>query len=72
MGFNCLKATATSRRQPTFYHQVLKYLEVTFYLQIFLVLILSIPEGWKAGSTLEPTSGSEHGTTGLEIQRFNH
>ena len=40
--------------------------------QIFLVLILPTPEVWKAKSTLEPSSGSEHGTPGLGIQRLNH
>ena len=44
MGFNCLKAIATLRRQFTFYHSVLKV----------LVLILSTSEGSKAQSTLEP------------------
>ena len=61
MEFNCLKATATLRRQFTFYHS-----------QKFLVLILSTSEGWKAESTLEPPSGFEHGTPGLVIQRLNH
>ena len=40
--------------------------------QKFLVLILPTLEGWKADSTLEPTSGFEHGTPGLGIQRLNH
>ena len=40
--------------------------------QIFLVLILSTSEGWKAESTLEPPSGFEHRTPGLEIQHLNH
>ena len=31
MGFNCLKATATSRRQFTFYHSVPKYFWYSFY-----------------------------------------
>ena len=63
MGFNRLKATATSRRQFTFYH---------LSSQKFLVLILPTSEGLKAESTLEPPSGFEHGTLGLEIQRLNH
>ena len=42
------------------------------YSQTFLVLILSTSERWKAESTLEPPSGFEHGTPGLEIQRLNH
>ena len=40
--------------------------------QKFLVLILPTSEGWKAESTLEPPSGSEHGTPGLGIQRLDH
>ena len=40
--------------------------------QKFLVLILSTSEGWKAESTLEPPSGFEHGTPGLEIQCLDH
>ena len=42
------------------------------YSQTFLVLILSTSERWKAESTLEPPSGFEHGTPGLEIQHLNH
>ena len=63
MGFNCFKATATSRRQFTF---------LPFSSQNFLVLILSTSEEWKAESTLEPPSGFEHRTPGLVIQRLNH
>ena len=40
--------------------------------QKFLVLILPTSERWKAESTLEPPSGFEHETPGLEIQRLNH
>ena len=40
--------------------------------QIFLVLILLTSKGWKTESTLEPPSGFEHGTPGLEIQDLNH
>ena len=40
--------------------------------QKFLVLILSISEGWKAESTLEPPIGFEHGSPGLGIQRLNN
>ena len=43
-----------------------------FSSQKFLVLILSTSEGWKAELTLEPPSGFEHGTPGLDIQRLNH
>ena len=39
---------------------------------IKLVLILLTLKGWKAESTLEPPSGFEHGTPGLEIQHLNH
>ena len=64
MGFNWLKDRATLRRQFTFYH--------LYSSQKFLVLILSNSEGWKAELTLEPPSGFEHGTPGLEIQHLNH
>ena len=37
-----------------------------------LVLILPTSEGWKAELTLEPSSGFEHGTPGLGIQRLDH
>ena len=43
-----------------------------FSSQKFLVLILSTLEGWKADSTLEPSSGFDHGNPGLGIQRLNH
>ena len=50
--------------------------EAVYFLPLsshkFLVLILSISEGWKAESTLEPLSGFEHGTPGLGIQHLNH
>ena len=38
----------------------------------FLVLSWSDSEGWKAELTLEPLSGFETGTPGLEIQHLNH
>ena len=41
-----------------------------FISQKFLVLILSISEGWKAELALEPPSGFYHGTPGLGIQRL--
>ena len=60
---NCLKATGPLRG-------------VVYFLppssQKILVLIWSTLEGWKAESTLEPSSGYEQGTPGLEIQRLNH
>ena len=57
--------------------QGLSHFEKAFYFlplssKKFLVLILSTSEGWKAESTLDPHSGFEHGTPGLEIQRLNH
>ena len=62
MGFNCLKAKATSRSSLLF----------TTSPQKFLVLSLSTSEAWKAESTLELPSGFEHGTPGLGIQHLNH
>ena len=59
VGFNCLKARATSRRQFTFF---------PLSSQKFMALILSTSEEWKAMSTLEPSSSFEHGTPGLGIQ----
>ena len=56
MGFNCLKARATSRRQFSFYQSPQK----------LLVLILPSSEEWKAESTLEPSSGFEHETLDWE------
>ena len=48
--------------------------EAVYFLQLssqkFLVLILSISEGWKAESTFEPPSGFEYWTPGLGIQRL--
>ena len=59
MGFNCLKATATSRREFTFYHSVPRNFWYSFY--------------WpQKDPPLEPPSGFEHGTPGLGIQRLNH
>ena len=63
MGFNCLQARATSRRQFTFYH---------LSSQKSLIVIFSTSEGWMAESTLEPPSGFEHRTPGLGIQHLNH
>ena len=46
------------------------YQEAVYFLtlssQIFLVLIWSTLEGWKAESTLEPPKGFEHDNPGLE------
>ena len=63
MGFNCLKATTTSRRQFTFYHSVPRNSWYSFYRP---------REDKKAQSTLEPPSGFEHKTPGLGIQCLNH
>ena len=66
MGFNCLKATEPLRGGSfPFAIQFSGFQE-------FLVLNWSPLEGWKAESTLEPTSGFEPGTPGLGIQRFKH
>ena len=50
--------------------------EAVYFLPLsswkFLVLILSIPEGWSAESTLVPPSGFEQETPGLGIQLLNH
>ena len=40
--------------------------------QKFLVLILLTLERWRAKSTLEPASGSEHGNPELGIQHLNY
>ena len=37
-----------------------------------LVLNLSIPEGWKSESTLNPPSGFEHGIPKLGMKCLNH
>ena len=54
--------------------QGLSHIEEAVYFlplspQKFLVLNLLTSEGWKAESTLKPTSGFECGTPGLGIQR---
>ena len=50
--------------------------EAVYFLPVssqkFLVLILSTSEVWKAGSTLKPPSGFEHGTPGFGIQCLNN
>ena len=63
MGFNCLKAIATLRRQFTFYHSVPRNSWYSFYRP---------QKDEKAETTLEPPSGFELGTSGLEMQRLNH
>ena len=60
MGFNSLKASATSKRKFT-----TKFPDT-------LVLILSTSGGWKTESTLKPPNGFEYATPWLEIQRLNH
>ena len=51
------------------------YEETVYFLQVspeeFQVLILSTLERWKTKLTLEPPSGFELGTPGLEIQYLN-
>ena len=42
-----------------------------FISQKFLILILLTSEGWKAELTLEPPSGFEHGTPGMDILIFD-
>ena len=54
----------TSRLQPLWRGSLL----FTTSSKIFLVLILSNSEGWKAESNLEPPSGSEDGNPGLGTQ----
>ena len=53
MGFNCFKATVTSRRQFTFYHSAPRNSWCSFY-----------QPHKDEESTLEPPSGFEHGTPG--------
>ena len=60
MEFNFLKATATSRRQFTFYHSNPRSSWYSFYWPW-------ISGGWKVESTLEPPSGFEHRTPGLAL-----
>ena len=60
----------TASRLQSHYEEVVYFLPLSF--QKFLVLIWSISEGLKTGSTLEPPSGFEHRTPGLEIQCLNH
>ena len=60
MEFNFLKATATSRRQFTFYHSNPRSSWYSFYWPW-------TSGGWKVESTLEPPSGFEHGTPELAL-----
>ena len=50
--------------------------EVAYFFQQnfqkFLTLILSTSEKWETESTLEPLSGSVHGTPKLGIKNLNH
>ena len=64
MAFNCLKA-----RLPL-HKEIVHFLPLS--PQEFLILIWSTSEGWKAELALEPPSGFEPGTSGLDIKRPNH
>ena len=61
---------STASRLHSLYEEVVYFLPLSS--QKFLVLIWSTLEGWKAESTLEPPSGSQHGTPGLRIKRLKH
>ena len=65
MGFNCLKATATLRRQFTLYHSVPRNSRYSFY-RPRRDGRLSRP--W----IIHPMVLNTHGTPGLGIQRLNH
>ena len=59
---------STASRLQSHYEEAVYFLPLSS--QKFPVLIWSTSKGWKAGSTLEPQSGFEHGTPGLGIQRL--
>ena len=61
--------SATSRLQ-SYYEEKVCFLPPS--PQIFLVLIWSTSEGWKAELTLDPTSGFELMNPRLGIEVFNH
>ena len=61
---------STASRLHSHFEEAVYFLP--FSSQKFLVVILSISEGWKAEPTLEPPSGFEHGTPELRIQRLNY
>ena len=63
MVFNCLIATQPLRGDSSLFNSG---------SQGFLVTIWSTSEGCKTELTLEPPSGFEPGTPGLEIQHLNH
>ena len=54
----------TVSRQQSHYQEAVYFLALSS--QIFLVLIWSTLEGWKAESILEPPKGFEHDNPGLE------
>ena len=60
MGFNRVKATATSSLLSTIQ---LPEIPVTHFID---------SEGWKTGPTLKPPSGFEHRTSEFGIQRLDH
>ena len=61
-GIHCLKATEPLWRDSFLF---------TKSPQDFFALILLTLEEWKADSILEPPSGFELGTPGIEIQYLN-
>ena len=61
MGFKCLKARTTSRRQFNFYQS----------FQKFLALVFTDYGRMNLESTLKPPSDFEHGTSGLGMQHLN-
>ena len=63
IGFSCLKPTEQLRGDSSF---------LPLSPQIFPVLTLSTSDWWPAESTLEPPSGLQLGTSGLETQCLNN
>ena len=63
MGFNCLKARATLRRQFTSYHYVPRNSWYSFNQP---------QKDERLELTLEPPSGFKHGIPGLGFQCLNH
>ena len=61
---------STASKLQSHYDKAVYFLPLSS--QIFLVLIWSTLEGWKSESTLEPPSGFEHGTPGLQIQQLEN
>ena len=59
---------STASRLQSHFREAIYFLPLSS--QKFLAVILSTSEGWKAESTLEPTSGFEQEVPGLGIQRL--